>query len=43
MELESDRATGYVAVGGGFQVASEGGRCMWVDDASFSSGLLTAA
>ena len=37
------QATGCVAVGGGFQVASEGGRHLWVDDAPVGSGLLTAA
>lgn len=37
------QATGFVAVGGGFQVESKGGRRLWVDDAPVGSGLLTAA
>ncbi|KAK9174884.1 hypothetical protein WN944_026888 [Citrus x changshan-huyou] len=37
------QATGCMAVGGGFQVASKGGRRLWVDDALVGSGLLTAA
>ena len=37
------QARGCVVVGGGFQVAREGGRHLWVDDAPVDSWLLTAA
>ena len=37
------QVTSCVAVGGEFQVAREGGRCLWVDDAPVGSGLLTTA